>query len=129
MISPQSAATLVTIGLLVLIAFQAALAAGAPWGRAAWGGKHHGVLPRNLRIGSAMAVVVWALVALVILDRAGMPIIDLPDQISYWGTWLLVPLLVLGAIMNAASSSPYERYGWGPLAAVMALLTLVVALG
>lgn len=128
MISAQLAATLATVGLLVLICFQVALAAGAPWGRAAWGGKHHGRLPRNLRIGSALAVLIWAVVALIILDRAGMPLIDLPDEISYWGTWLLVPVLVLGSIMNFASPSPYERFGWGPLAALIALLVLVVAL-
>jgi hypothetical protein len=127
-ISAQLAAALATVGLLVLICFQVALAAGAPWGRAAWGGKHHGRLPRNLRIGSAVAVVIWAVVVLVILDRAGMPIINLPDEISYWATWLLVPVLVLGAIMNFASDSPYERFGWGPLAAAIALLVLVVAL-
>jgi hypothetical protein len=39
-----------------------------------------------------------------------------------------VVLLPIGAIMNIASSSPYERLGWGPLALVLALLTLVVAL-
>jgi hypothetical protein len=129
MIQPQAAAILATVCLLVLIGFQVALAAGAPWGRAAWGGKHAGRLPRNLRIGSAVAVVVWAMVIVVLLDRAGMPIIELPDEVSYWATWLLVPVLVLGAIMNVASSSPYERFGWGPLAAVVALLALVIALG
>ena len=42
---------------------------------------------------------------------------------------LLVGLLPIGAIMNFASSSPYERFGWAPSAHVTALLVLVVALG
>ena len=126
--SAQTAATLITIGFVVLAAFQAALAAGVPWGRAAWGGRQSGRLPRNLRVASAFSMVVWLLAALLVLDRAGIPLVDLPDAFSLWGTWALVVLLPIGALMNFASSSPYERFGWGPIALVMALLTLVVAL-
>lgn len=126
-ISPQTAAVLATIGFLVLAAFQAALAAGVPWGRAAWGGKQ-AILPQNLRVASAVSMVVWILAALVVLDRAGIPFVDLPDVVSTWGTWALVVLLPIGVIMNFASSSPYERYGWAPVALTLALLTFVVAL-
>lgn len=126
-VSPQTAAVLATIGFLVLAGFQAALAAGVPWGRAAWGGKN-AQLPPSLRIASLVSMVVWLVAALIVLDRAGIPLLDLPDVVSRWGTWVLVVLLPLGAIMNFASSSPYERYGWAPFALVAALLTLVVAL-
>jgi hypothetical protein len=112
----------------VLAAFQAAIALGAPVGKAAWGGRTPGVLPRDLRIASAVSVLVYLLAVLIVLDRAGMPLIDLPDAISYWGTWLLVVLLAVGAVMNAASSSRFERFGWAPFAAVMAVLTFVVAM-
>jgi hypothetical protein len=128
MIPVQTAALLATVGFVVLAAFQLALALGTPWGRAAWGGKTS-VLPSNLRVASGVSVVVWLLAALIVLDRAGTPIIDLPDVLTAPLTWVLVPLLVVGALMNFASSSPYERFGWGPLALVLALLTLVVALG
>ncbi len=120
-------AYVVVIGFLVLAAFQAAIAFGAPVGKAAWGGRYPGVLPRNLRIASAVSVVVYLFAALVVLDRAGVPLIDLPDAISYWGTWILVVLLAVGAVMNAASASRYERFGWAPFAAVMAVLTFLVA--
>ncbi len=36
-------------------AFQVALAAGAPWGAAAWGGAKKGVLPTEFRIGSVIS--------------------------------------------------------------------------
>ena len=72
-------------------------------------------------------MVVYLFAALVVLDRAGVPLIDLPDAISYWGTWILVVLLAVGAVMNAASASRYERFGWAPFAAVMAVLTFLVA--
>ena len=119
---------IVAAGMLALCAFQAAIALGAPVGRAAWGGRTPGVLPHNLRVASAVSVAIYLVAALIVLDRAGVPLIDLPDAISYWGAWALVVSLTLGAVVNFASSSPYERFGWGPFAAVMALLTLVLAL-
>jgi hypothetical protein len=39
----------------------------------------------------------------------------------------LVALLTIGAAMNAASSSGWERYLMAPLAAALALLCLVIA--
>lgn len=127
-VSPAPAAVFCALGFLILAFFQAALAAGVPWGRAAWGGKNAGRLPQNLRVASAVSMIVWLVAALVVLDRARIPIVDLPDLVSIWGTWALVVLLPIGAIMNFASASPYERFGWGPVAAVLALLTFVVAL-
>jgi hypothetical protein len=120
------AATLAAIGFLGIAAFQAALALGAPLGRAAWGGKSR-ELPANLRRASAVAVVIWLLAAIVILGRAGIEIVPLPDVILVWGSWALVVASVLGAIVNVASSSPWERFGWAPLSLVLALLSSVVA--
>jgi hypothetical protein len=72
-------------------------------------------------------VVFWILAALIVLGRAGFEA-PLPDVVERWGTWILVGLLPVGALMNVASSSRWERYLWGPLALILALLTLVVAL-
>jgi hypothetical protein len=127
-VSIDAAAILASIGFLVIAGFQAALALGAPWGRAAWGGKSP-TLPSNLRRASAFSAVVWLIAPLFVLDRAGIPIVDLPEVVSVLGTWAAVAVSFLGAIVNFASSSPYERFGWGPFALVMGLLTLVVALG
>jgi hypothetical protein len=127
-VSVQVIAYLLVAGHLVLAVFQAAIALGAPVGRAAWGGRTAGVLPSNLRVASAVSVVVYLVAALIVLDRAGTPLIDLPDWLSSVGTWALVGLLAIGAVMNFASSSPFERFGWAPLATVMAVLTLLLAL-
>ncbi len=129
MIDIQTAAVVATVMFLVLGAFQLGLAVGMPWGRAAWGGKVSGRLPPRLRIGSAVSIVVYAISAVLVLDGAGMPIIDVPAAVSQWGAWLVLVLLAVGALMNAASSSPYERFGWAPFAAALALLCTIVALG
>jgi hypothetical protein len=123
----RTAAVLAAVGFLVIAAFQVALALGAPIGHAAWGGKQ-ARLPTRLRIGSAVAVVIWILATLIVLGRAGFEVSPFPDVAERWGTWILVGLLPVGAVMNLASSSRWERSLWGPLALILALLTLVVAL-
>lgn len=127
MLTAQTAALLATVGFAVIVVFQAALALGAPFGRAAWGGRHEGRLPGSLRRSSAVAVLVWIIAAVVILGRAGTRLFGLPDPVFTLGAWVLVALLVAGALMNFASSSRWERFGWGPLALALALLCLVVA--
>lgn len=126
--STQLIGYLLVAGFLVLVCFQSAIVLGAPVGRAAWGGRSAGPLPRALRIASAVAVVIYVVACLIVLDRAGMPLIDLPDGISLWGTWVIGVLLAVGAVMNFASSSPYERFGWAPFAAVLAVLAVLLAM-
>ena len=128
MITSTTAAVLAAVGFLGIGAFQVALALGAPLGRAAWGGANS-VIPPRLRRASAVAAVIWLLAAVVILARAGLIDVPLPPILLVVGAWGLVVLSALGALVNVASSSPWERFGWAPYAAVLAGLSLVVALG
>ena len=114
-------------GFLAIATFQIAIAAGAPLGRAAWGGTQ-ARLPPRLRAASAVAVVVWILAALVALARARFDASPIPFTVSRWAIWVLVVLLPIGALMNAASRSPWERFLWAPVALVLALLCLALAL-
>jgi hypothetical protein len=117
------AAVAAVAGFIVLAAFQAALALGAPLGRAAWGGAYS-QLPPGLRIASALDVAFWILATGVILRRGGFRVPRISPAIARWGTWALVVVLTLSALMNFASSSPWERYLWGPLALIMTALCL-----
>jgi hypothetical protein len=67
----RTAAVAAAIGFAGIAVFEMALAAGAPWGHAAWGGAQAD-LSAAQRIGSAIAVVVWAAAALIVLGRAGL---------------------------------------------------------
>ena len=122
------AAMAAAISFLAIAAFQLALALGAPLGGAAWGGSHVR-LPMGLRLASAFAVVFWVLAALVVLGRAEFDVSPFPSTFARWGTWILVGLLPLGAVMNFASRSRWERFLWGPVALILAGLCLVVAVG
>lgn len=122
----RSAAVVAATGFLAIAAFQVALAVGAPLGRAAWGGTYE-QLPTSLRIASAFAVGVWVLAALIILGRVGFQISPLPPAIVRWGTWILVGVSMLGALVNFASPSSWERLLWGPVSLILAVLCFAVA--
>jgi len=124
----RNAALAAGVGFLGNAAFQAALAFGAPLGHASWGGVYEGQLPRRLRIVSGVAVGVHVLAALLVLGRAGYRVVPLPEDLLRWGTRALVVLSFLGAVPNFASSSKWERFGWGPVALILAVLSLFVAL-
>jgi hypothetical protein len=127
--SAETAGVLAAIGFIGIAAFQVALALGAPLGHAAWGGTHPGRLPTRLRIASAVAAGFWVLAAAIVLERAGFEIVSLPSAVARWGTWVLVVVLPIGAVMNVASKSRWERYLWGPVALLLTVLSLVVARG
>jgi hypothetical protein len=115
------------IGFTAIAVFQVAIAAGAPLGRAAWGGTHVRLPPR-LRAASAVAAVFWVLAALVALARARFEASPIPFTVARWVIWILVVVMPIGALMNAASRSPWERFLWAPVALVLAVLCLVLAL-
>ncbi len=111
-----------------LIAFELALAVGMPWARAAWGGRHR-VLPRPLRWASVMAAFLLALAAWAALARAALvPPGPEPAAVRVI-VWFFVGYTMLGTGMNAISRSQIERSLMTPLAAALALLFWLVALG
>lgn len=121
------AAIALTVILAALAVFQLALALGAPLGRFAWGGAHR-VLPTRLRIGSLVSILVYAVIAVLALDRVDL--VDVvPDLVSTVGMWVAFGYFVLGIPLNAMSRSTAERYTMTPVVAVLALLSLLVALG
>ena len=114
-------------GLLIVTAFQAALTPGAPLGAAAMGGINPGRLPDAVRLVTGFSTAVWLFAALIVLTRGGRALVPLPQAVSRVGAWVLVGLLGLGALMNFASSSPWERFGWGPFTLVLFMLGVVLA--
>lgn len=88
--------------------FQVALAIGAPWGAAAWGGANAGVLPTGFRVASGVSALLWAGVAAAAAGRLLGPVGRrrlLLGSAAY---------LTLGIAMNAASPSGIERAVWVP---------------
>jgi hypothetical protein len=114
-------------GFGAIAVFELVLAAGAPLGSAAWGGAHPGRLPPEFRAASALAAGFYLLAALTALARGGIAWSPIPYSFSRRGMWVLTALLAVGTVMNAASSSRWERFGWAPLILALAIVCLRLA--
>ncbi len=116
-----------TAVLTALAALQAGLAAGRPWGRLAWGGQHE-VLPSRLRVGSAVSIVLYAGFAAVLLTAARLLGL-LPEGFADVAVWVLTGYFALGVVVNGISRSRPERAVMTPVSLVLAVCSLVVAIG
>jgi hypothetical protein len=115
-------ARLVVFGFAALTVFQLALAAGAPLGHAAWGGREASLSAAE-RIGSGASVIFYLVAIGVVHNRAS----GRTERRYRWGAWALAVLMALSALMNAASGSGWEKLVLAPVASVLAILCAAVA--
>ncbi|MGY1616368.1 hypothetical protein ACI797_06435 [Geodermatophilus sp. SYSU D00691] len=117
------AAVVASVLLAALAVLQVALAAGAPL---AWDGRHR-VLPRGLRIASAVSLLLYALLAWAIwaaADRASEVGDHRPDHPLIW---VLTAYFAVGVLANAISRSRPERFVTTPVALVLARCCRTIA--
>lgn len=124
----QLYAILACIILGGLAIFQMALVAGAPIGRFAWGGQHE-VLPRKLRIGSVVSILLYVLFGYAALAKAGLVPVLISEPFTAVFMWVLTAYFTVGVAMNAISRSKPERFLMTPVALVLAALFLLLSLG
>lgn len=101
-------------------AFQIALALGAPWGHAAYGGRRatvDGRLPGRYRAASVCTVVVLAV--------AGWAALADIDILS----WTFAVLFATNTAANLAGMHPVERWGMSAITLVLTIAFVVLALG
>jgi len=111
-----------------LALFQAALAAGVPWGHAAFGGANAELEP-PLRVAAGAAAMVWTAAALIVLRRAGHPVwAPLPRRALPAAVWIIAGYSATGVLLNAISQSPVERAIWAPGSLAISALTCAVAI-
>jgi hypothetical protein len=123
-VSVVAAAIAVTV-LTALGVLQVLVAAGRPYGRLVWGGRHE-TLPRRLRVGSALSVLVYAAIAGILAVRAAAPGIA-----AEWITvlvWIFAAYFALGVVVNGISRSRLERAVMTPVCVVLAVCSVVIAL-
>jgi hypothetical protein len=113
----------VTLGV---IAFELALALGAPWGAYAMGGTFPGRFPAHMRIAAIGQAIILALVAFLVLSVAG--VVAAPwGTTPVWVTWIIAALLTVGLVLNLITPSAGERRIWAPVVTLMLLCCIVVA--
>lgn len=114
--SPRTSGRAAAALLVGCAGFQGALAAGAPWGAAAYGGAHPGRVPDRLRHVSAGAVPVYLGLAAVSAGLVGTP------RVRAVVTGVGAAWLAVGVPVNLASPSRPERMIWVPVTAAGAFL-------
>jgi len=110
-----------------VIGFQMALALGVPWGSYAMGGAFPGKFPPRMRVAAMVQAGLLAGTVAIVLSRAGL-VLPPWSEAAGWLIWGVVALAVIGAILNAITPSAGERRIWVPVALVMLVSSLVVAL-
>lgn len=123
----QAAALVFTIVTLVAIAFQVALALGAPWGEYAMGGANRGKLPPPMRVAAVVQALVLAVLLAIVLTTAGLLDVPIVRELP-WLIWVAVAFSAVSLVLNAISRSPGERRIWVPIALLMLGSSLLVAL-
>ena len=116
------AAQVASVGFAGMIVFEAALAAGAPLGDAAWGGAR-AELTTGQRFGSVVSVLFYAVAIIIVRRRAA----GRAERRYRWGTWGLAVVFALAALMNLASESRWENFLMAPVALGLAGLCVLVA--
>lgn len=115
------------IVLAGVIAFQLALALGAPWGSYAMGGAFPGRFPMRMRIAAVVQAALLALTVPIVLSRAGL-VLPAWSEAAGRLIWVVVAVTVVSLILNLITPSAGERRIWVPVALVMLISSLVVAL-
>ena len=112
----------------VVVVFQLALTAGAPWGRLTMGGKFPGRLPAGMRVVSLASAILLVGFGLTVSTAVGFTFPG-GEALGRKVTWLVVAYCALGVVANAATPSRWERILWLPVVSLMLVCSLVVALG
>lgn len=110
-----------------VIAFQIALALGAPWGAYAMGGAFPGQFPPALRVAAIVQAAILIGLAAVVLARAGL-LFHGRFRASRWLIWLVVAFSALSLVLNLITPSAGERAIWAPVAFLLLVSSVTVAL-
>lgn len=111
----------------LVVAFQIALALGAPWGAYAMGGAFPGRMPGPLRVAALVQGILLAALALIVLAAAGIVSVPVVEDWP-WLIWLPVAVSVVAVVLNASTRSQGERRIWLPVTVILLLCSLGVAL-
>ncbi len=107
-----------------VVAFQLALAGGAPWGQYAMGGAFPGQFPPGMRVGAVIQAMLLAALAVIVLGGAGLTSRVRPQR---WILWAVVGFSALSLFLNLITPSTGERAIWAPVAFGLLLTSAIVA--
>jgi hypothetical protein len=111
---------------LAVVAFQVALAFGAPWGEYAMGGAYPGQFPPSLRVAALIQAALLLGLAAIVLARAEL-MFTTRLKPARWLIWFVVGFSALSFVLNLITPSAGERAIWAPIAFILLASSAVVA--
>jgi hypothetical protein len=123
----RAAALLYAVLSAGVVAFQIALAAGAPWGAYAMGGAVPGQFPPALRIAALVQAALIVGMAAIVLSRAEL-ILAGWSRVSRWLVWVVVAVTAMSFVLNLITPSAGEQALWAPVLLLLLASSLVVAI-
>lgn len=121
------AAIVYAVATAGVVAFQVAMALGAPWGAYAMGGALPGRFPPPMRVAALVQGAILTFLAVVALSRAGVVWPSLATSLP-WLIWIAVAVAALSVVLNLMSRSAGERRIWVPVGLVLLASGVTVAL-
>ena len=120
-------AVVYALATAVVVLFQLGIAVGKAWGEYTMGGRYPGRLPAVMRLAALVQAVVLSALAAVVLDAAGLLGLGWTAEVE-WLPFVPVVVAALSLVLNASSRSEPERRTWTPVAIVLLVSSLAVAI-
>ena len=121
------AALIAVVIFAVVSIIQLLLALGLPLGKLAFGGKHER-LPTNMRIMSIIAIGIFVLASISVLERAGIITLFNNPIFTLVVVWVIAVYLALNTLLNALSKSKKEKLIMTPLSLIASICCFIVAI-
>jgi hypothetical protein len=93
---------------LLVVAFQIALAAGAPWGRLTMSGAYPGQLPPAMRAAALVQASALVFFGVIVAVRARL-VLHRWHRASRYLVWLVIAYSVVGTVLNTMTRSTLTR--------------------
>lgn len=127
MIELSISVVIFSISALVISTLQMGLMLGAPWGDFAMGGMHPGRFSVRLRISAAVQLGIIILSWLLVMVRECLFLSEYFEP-SRFAIWFVVGLFAISTILNIITQSKKERMLGAPIAMMMFLSSLSIAM-
>ena len=119
------AAIIAVVIFVVISVLQLLLALGLPLGKLAYGGKYE-KLPTNMRIMSLVAIGIFTLGSISVLERAGIITVFNNPIFTLVVVWVIAIYLAFNTLINAISKSKPEKLIMTPLSLILSICCFIV---
>jgi len=121
-------AAIIAVAVFAIVSIlQLLLALGVPLGKLAYGGKYE-KLPTKMRIMSLVAIGIFALGSISVLERVGIITIFNNAILTLVVVWIIAVYLAFNTLTNAISKSKREKLIMTPLSLISAICCFIVAI-